>query len=92
MLPSDERMRQHMRGVRKMEKEQIRAKIAEHEQAIDRAKQMLAGMQEQANTISTDIMRRQGAVIALRELVGDVAPVAAPEPQPEPLIVQPNGA
>lgn len=76
-----------------MDKDQIRVKIAEHEQAIARAKEMLQGLQDQANTISTDLVRRQGAVIALRELVGDVAPVAQPEPAPQNLIeVPPNGA
>lgn len=94
-LAGDEAMRQHMRAMRKgmrtMEKSTIEAKIAEHEQAIERAKQMLQGMQEQAQTIQTDLVRRQGAVIALRDLIGQPPPQPTPALE-EPRIIQPNGA
>lgn len=101
-LTGDEAMRQHMRAMRKamatMEKSTIETKIAEHEKAIEHAKQVLQGMQEQANTIQTDVVRRQGAIVALRELIGQWT--AQPEGNPieamaQPLespLIHPNGA
>ncbi len=80
-LASDEAMRQHMRAMRKAfkegsrpMKETLEAKMQEHQDAIAKAKAMAHGLQEQMQGLMTDVVRREGAIMALRELLSADAP------------------
>jgi CHASE3 domain sensor protein len=87
------------RGCDVATEETLRSRIAEHEQAIAKARELLnalevqarqtaQAMQEQANTFIRDIERREGAraeLIALLQSNGQAAPtIPAPAPEVTP--------
>ncbi len=88
-LHGDEAMRQHARRMRKAMKEmamvdKLKEKIAEHETAIARNQQVAQGLQQQLQTLAVDVERRQGAIMALRELMGPQVPAEVPPPTETP--------
>ena len=89
MIRGDEALRQAARAMRKARKgpamrETIQAKIEEHQASIAQAKQMAQQFQEQLQGIMTDIVRREGAVMSLRELLGTLPAPIAPVPDQPP--------
>ena len=65
--------------------DQIRAAIAEHEQSITKARELAQGYQEKLQTLAVDVERRQGAIMALRQLL-------SAEPVPVPAADLPESA